>query len=48
MIIVCCFHDTKGAGLEHYLASKLDLRAVGVGGQCKLLSVGLWCHRGFL
>jgi len=29
-IIVCCFPDTNVAGLENYIALKLDLRTVGV------------------
>jgi len=30
LFIVCCFPDTNVAGLENYIALKLDLRTVGV------------------
>jgi len=32
LFIVCCVSNTNVAGLDNYVALKLDLRMVGVGG----------------
>ena len=53
LLIVCCFSDTNVAGLDNYVALKLDLRTVGVNGYYVPAShysqsFGLWDQRGFL